>query len=249
MKPARPWLLVAFISMLAGCSAPPAPTNALVLATTTSTQDSGLLDLLVPMFREQSGIEVKVVAVGTGQALQLGRRGDADVLLVHDPAAEEKFMTEGHGLTHQPVMYNDFILVGPPGDPARVKGVAAVTAAFAQIRQHSAPFISRGDESGTHQRERRIWGTAKIEPQGDWYIQAGAGMAQILYMADQKRAYTLVNQYSVIVVSPEAHRGVRVELARRFAAFLLDPATQMTIAEFGRDRFGQSLFFPGRAGK
>ena len=257
----------------AGCSRP-APT--LTLATTTSTRDSGLLDVLVPMFQDQTGIEVKVVAVGTGQALQLGRRGDADVLFVHDPAAEQRFMDEGYGSLRRQVMYNDFVLVGPPADPAGIKGRAAITEAFARIARQGAPFVSRGDQSGTHQKELAVWRQAKIEPRGDWYISSGDGMAQVLRMADQKRAYTLsdrgtflaqrrkpgldlailcqgdpllVNHYSIIVVNPEKHPHVRQEAARKFADFLLAPATQKRIAEFGTDRYGEPLFFAGSPGE
>jgi tungstate transport system substrate-binding protein len=256
----------------AGCASTQAPT--LTLATTTSTQDSGLLDVLVPRFRRQNGIEVKVVAVGTGQALELGRRGDADVLLVHDPAAEQKFMAEGHGTSRRRVMYNDFVLVGPPADPAGVKGQASAAAAFTRVVRARAPFVSRADESGTHAREKAVWRQAGVEPQGDWYLRAGAGMAQVLRVASEKRAYALtdrgtflaqrrgldlavlaegdpllVNQYSVILVSPAKHAHVHQDSARRFADFLLSPETQKEIADFGKDRFGQPLFFTGDAPK
>jgi tungstate transport system substrate-binding protein len=254
----------------AGCSASPAAS--LTLATTTSTQDSGLLDVLVPRFRSQTGIEVKVVAVGTGQALELGGRGDADVLLVHDPTAEKHFMDEGFGALRQEVMHNDFLLVGPPEDPAGVKGQAAIAEAFTRIGRQEAPFVSRGDRSGTHLKERAVWHRAGIEPRGAWYLQAAAGMAQVLRVADQKRAYTLTdrgtflaqrqglslvalsegdpllrNQYSVIVVNPAKHPHVHEQAARQFAQFLLAPETRKVIAEFGTDRFGQPLFFVGGA--
>jgi tungstate transport system substrate-binding protein len=258
---------MALIFASAGCSR---PVPSLTLATTTSTQDSGLLDVLVPMFREQTGIEVKVVAVGTGQALELGRRGDADVLLVHDPAAEERFVKEGYGVDRRPVMYNDFVLVGPPTDPAGVKGRDTAAEAFARIARKRSPFVSRGDQSGTHVKEKAIWKTAGIQPRGDWYIEAGAGMGQVLRMAHEKSAYTLtdratflaqrqglelailcegdpslVNQYSVIRVNPDRHPHIQTEAARKFADFLLAPATRKTIAAFGKDRYGQGLFFVG----
>jgi tungstate transport system substrate-binding protein len=242
------------------------------LATTTSTQDSGLLDVLVPLFHEQTGTEVKVVAVGTGQALELARRGDADVLLVHDPEAERLFMDQSWGVGRRPVMYNDFVLVGPSADPAGIKGAPSVAASFAGIARAGAPFVSRGDESGTHAKERTVWQKSGVEPQGPWYIKAGAGMGQVLRMASEKRAYTLSdrgtflaqrrgldldilyegdpllkNQYSVILVNPEKHPHVRSVAARRFADFLLTPATQKVIADFGRDRYGQPLFFAGAA--
>jgi tungstate transport system substrate-binding protein len=266
-------LTVAAVLGLAGCSR---SVPSLTLATTTSTQDSGLLDMLVPRFREQTGIEVKVVAVGTGQALQLGRRGDADVLMVHAPAAEKKFMDEGFGSWWREVMYNDFVVVGPPADPAGIRGQKSVSSAFTQIARRGSTFISRGDESGTHQKEKEIWRRAGIEPKGEWlgewYLQSGAGMGQVLRMADEKRAYTLtdrgtflalrkgldlvilcegdpllVNQYSVILVNPKKHPHVNKEATQKFADFLLAPETQKAIAEFGKDRFGQSLFFPGSA--
>ena len=260
------------ITFAAGCSRPTPET--LTLATTTSTQDSGLLDVLVPAFRQQTGIDVKVVATGTGQALQLGRRGDADVLLVHDPDAEEQFMAEGHGALRRGVAYNDFVLVGPADDPAGVKVRTSTAAAFGRIAGSGSPFVSRGDESGTHQKERAVWRRAGINPHGGWYVRAGAGMGQVLRMADQKRAYTLsdratylaqrrdldlavlcegdpllVNQYSVILVNPDKHPHVRREAAQKFADFLLSAATQQVIADFGKDRFGQPLFFAGEAGK
>jgi tungstate transport system substrate-binding protein len=264
-------LVLAPLVAAAGCSRGSSP-EALTLATTTSTQDSGLLDVLVPLFREQTGTEVKVVAVGTGQALELGRRGDADLLLAHDPQAERLFVDQGWGVGRRAVMYNDFVLVGPSADPAGVKGMPSVSASFAKIARASATFVSRGDESGTHAKERTVWRKSGVEPQGPWYIKAGAGMGQVLRMASEKRAYTLSdrgtflaqrsgldldilyegdpllkNQYSVILVNPEKHPHVRSAAAQRFADFLLAPATQRVIAEFGRDRYGQSLFFAGTA--
>ncbi len=265
---ARPVAALLALLVAAGCSGRAAPT--LNLATTTSTQDSGLLDVLVPRFREQSGIEVKVVAVGTGQALELGRREDADVLLVHDPAAEQRFVAEGHGVGRRQVMCNDFVLVGPPADPAGVNGQVSAAEAFRRIAEKEAPFVSRGDESGTHVKERAVWQKAGVEPKGGWYVRAGAGMGQVLRMASEKRAYTLsdrgtflalrgglelavlaegdpllVNQYSVIRVNPEKHPHVRKEAAEKFADFLLAPETQRLIADFGKNRYGQPLFFPG----
>lgn len=260
--------LIVLVLLLVATSCSTKRSETLTLATTTSTQDSGLLDVLMPLFRAQTGIEVKVVAVGTGQALQLGRRGDADVLLVHDPATEEKFMADGFGAERRDVMYNDFVLVGPPADPAGIKGPPAVAEAFRRVARRGSPFVSRGDESGTHQKEKEIWRQTGIEPKGDWYIRAGAGMGQVLRMANEKRAYTLtdrgtylaqrqgldltilsegdpvlVNRYSVIVVSPEKHPRVHSQAARQFAEFLLSPETQKAIADFGIERYGQPLFF------
>jgi tungstate transport system substrate-binding protein len=255
-----------------GCSSSP-DHQSLTLATTTSTRDTGLLDVLVPLFRTQTGIEVKVVAVGSGQALELGRRGDADLLLVHDTAGEQRFMDDGFGSSRQAVMYNDFVVVGPAADPAAVKG-AAVAEAFGRISRRGEPFVSRGDESGTHQKEKALWRQAGIEPQGDWYLRAGAGMGQVLRIAAEKRAYTLsdrgtflaqrtgldlevlnegdpvlLNPYSVIVVSPDKHAHVHSEAARKFADFLLSADGRQAIGEFGKDKFGQPLFFVGEPKK
>jgi tungstate transport system substrate-binding protein len=268
MRFSLPWLCAAALAA-AGCARPAPPS--VTLATTTSTQDSGLLDVLVPTFRAQTGIEVKLVAVGTGQALELGRRGDADVLLVHDPAAERRFVDEGFGIDRRPVMENDFVLAGPPQDPAGVRGQASAAEAFARIARAAAAFVSRGDESGTHAREKAVWRQAGIEPNGDWYVRAGTGMGQVLRMASEKRAYTLsdrgtflaqrpgldlvvlaegdpllVNPYSVILVNPGRHPHVHGEAARQFADFLLAPETQKAIGEFGKDRFGEPLFFTKR---
>jgi tungstate transport system substrate-binding protein len=250
-----------------GCGAKPAPS--IRLATTTSVQDSGLLDALVPRFGDQTGIEVRVVAVGTGQALQLARRGDADVLIVHDPESEERFMDEGHGESRRQIMHNDFVVIGPRNDPAGVRRAKSGAEAFQRIAAAQAPFVSRGDESGTHLREKRIWKRAGIEPKGAWYLRSGGGMALILGIANEKRGYTLtdrgtflalrdkieltilhegdpflLNRYSVIVVNPEKHSAEAHARARRFAEFLADPATQEFIGRFGVDRFGEPLFVP-----
>ena len=264
------WLATAAL-VLAGCSKTQdeGSTRTVTLATTTSTRDSGLLDVIVPKFEAWSGIEVKVVAVGSGQALELGRRGDADVLLTHAPQAERQFMSEGHGETRRAVMHNDFILVGAPSDPARVVGQVSITDAVRRIAHSNATFISRGDESGTHRKEKHVWRTAGIEPQREWYVRAGAGMAEALRMASEKQAYALSdratflaqraqldltivfegdpllqNPYAVIVVSAEKHPHVKHQAARRFAEFLLSPDTQAIIGQFGVERFGQRLFVP-----
>jgi tungstate transport system substrate-binding protein len=248
------------------------PAETVVLATTTSTRDTGLLDVLLPIFKEKTGIEVKAVAVGSGQALELGRRGDADVLLTHSPAAEEKFMAEGCGEERRPLMYNDFVVVGPTPDPAKLKRTASVKEVFQHLAQSKSPFVSRGDESGTHVKEKQLWESVKIKPEGDWYIQAGTGMAEVLRMADQKRAYTLSdratylsqqksldltiacegdpslkNHYSIIVVSPKKNPKVRRDAARKFAEFLLSPEGRKIITEYGVSKFGQQLFFPEQA--
>ena len=240
--------------------------RSIVLATTTSTRDSGLLDELVPRFRAESGVDVKVVAVGTGQALEIGRRGDADVLLVHSAKAEEQFMAEGHGVSRQRVMYNDFVVAGPKADPAHVAGTTA-RQAFSMIAASQATFVSRGDGSGTHVAEQEVWHAAGVSPHGDWYRSAGQGMAEVLRMAEQLNGYVLsdratflaqrrqlalvvlvekdpalFNPYGVIVVKTARDERARAD-ARRFADFLLTPATQKAIAEHGVARDGEPSFF------
>jgi tungstate transport system substrate-binding protein len=262
------WLL-AFTCLL-GCSDNvDKPAREITLATTTSTQDSGLLKVLLPAFEKDSGIHVKVVAVGSGQALELGRRGDADVLLTHSPAAEQKFMEAGLGATRLPVMHNDFVIVGPPGDPAGVKDKQTAAAALQAISIGKYPFVSRADESGTHVKERALWKSAQIEPSGDWYIKAGTGMGQAMLLADEKQGYILadratflalrnrlqnqivlegdpelLNHYSVIPISPDKHKHLHSAEAEAFAKFLMSPAGQELIRTFGIEQFGQPLFVP-----
>ena len=261
-------LLVALI-LISGCRHTATLGNKLTLATTTSTQDSGLLDVLIPKFKEQTGIDVQVVAVGSGQTLEIGRRGDADTLLTHAPAAEQKFMDEGWGQDRRPVMSNDFILVGPMSDPAATKGLTPITAAFSRIADQAVPFVSRDDESGTHQKEKEVWKNSGREPQGDWYIHAGAGMAEVLRMAHEKQAYTLAdrgtflasrkdleleilserdsllqNNYTVIITNKHKHPHVNAEAAQQFVDFLTSSSTKELIATFGVDKLGESLFYP-----
>jgi len=263
--------LVPLVMAATGCGAGPAD-RSITLATTTSAEDSGLLDLLVPRFRERTGIDVKVVAVGSGQALEMGRRGDADLLLTHAPDAERQFVDEGYGIERRPLMYNDFVLVGPKSDPADVAGTSSIVAAFAKIAGSESPFVSRGDGSGTHVKEQHIWQQSEITPAGAWYVRGGSGMALTLRLADEKNAYTLSdrgtflaqrenlhlailaqgdpllkNQYSVMLVNPQRHPHVQLEAARQFAGFLLSPETQTTIGEFGKRRHGEPLFHPGEA--
>ncbi|MEX2228893.1 MAG: substrate-binding domain-containing protein [Dehalococcoidia bacterium] len=243
----------------------------LILATTTSTQDSGLLDVLIPRFEEESGMHVKVIAVGSGAAMAMGERGDADVLLVHSPAAEEQFVAAGYGVERARVMYNDLVIVGPPRDPAGVAGTSDAAAAMAKVAAAGAAFISRGDGSGTHAQELTLWAAAKIEvPTGrGWYAESGQGMGATLTIAAEKAAYTLTdrgtwlaaadreslpiavegdprlfNVYHVIVVDPDQHPRVNAQGARRFRAFLLQQDTLRLIGEFGRDTYGQPLFTP-----
>ena len=243
----------------------PANSGAMLLATTTSTQDSGLLDELLPGFDKASGCSVKTVAVGSGEALELGEKGDADALLVHSPEDEEEFMAAGHGVSRKAVMHNDFVLVGSPEDPARVGKAAAATDALDRIAETEAPFASRGDDSGTHTKELSLWEAAGTEPSGSWYLETGQGMGETLTVADQKQAYTLsdrgtflatdnldsellleggaelLNPYHVIVVRGEK---VNAACARKFATWITEPATQRQIKRFGVAEYGEPLFFP-----
>jgi tungstate transport system substrate-binding protein len=246
----------------------------LILATTTSTQDSGLLDVLVPQFEDQYDYNVKVIAVGSGQAIEMGSRGDADVLLVHSPAAEQDFMDAGDGVNRQLVMHNDFVIVGPADGPAGVVDAATAAEAFAAIADAGASFISRGDDSGTHARELQVWEAAEIDPAGQsWYEETGQGMGATLQVANQKNAYTLsdratylanaetldleilgegdaqlLNIYHVIQVNPEKFDDLNVQGAADFVSFMIAPGTQQAIGEFGVDDFGEPLFVPD-AGK
>ncbi len=265
----KPWFVLPLIAGLGGFAAPAGAAESLILATTTSTQDSGLLDVLVPAFEKQTRIEVKTIAVGSGEALAMGKRGDADVLLVHSPAAEEAYMAEGEGERRLAVMHNDFVLVGPAADPAGVKGLDAV-AALEKIAASKASFVSRGDQSGTHKKEQDLWKKAGVDPAGQgWYVSTGQGMGETARIAAEKQAYTLIdrgtylamgsrvglpilsegsgtllNLYHVIVVSPAKHPRAHVRAARRFAEWIVSPATQKLIGDFGRAKFGQALFVP-----
>ena len=249
-----------------------APANPnLILATTTSTQDSGLLDVLVPMFQEQTGYVVQTIAVGTGEALKMGEEGNADVLLVHAPSSEVTFMDGGFGKDRMLVMHNDYIIVGPTEDPAAIKGLAPKDA-FVAIYNAAVPFVSRGDDSGTHKKEVSFWKKAELDPateKPEWFIETGQGMGASMTVASEKGAYiltdratylankdnyqleilvegdnTLLNVYHVITVNPEKWTAVNYDGAMAFAKFITDPATQAIIAEFGMDKFGQSLFYP-----
>lgn len=250
----------------------PAPANPnIILATTTSTQDSGLLDVLVPMFEEQTGYVVQTIAVGTGEALKMGEEGNADVLLVHAPSSEVTYMEGGFGKDRMLVMHNDYIIVGPAGDPADIKGLGPKDA-FLAIYNAGAPFVSRGDDSGTHKKEVSFWTKAAVDPAAEkpeWFIETGQGMGASLTVASEKGAYiltdratylankenlqleillegnnALLNVYHVITVNPEKWPKVNYDGAIAFSKFITDPATQAVIAEFGLDKFGQPLFYP-----
>ena len=269
-------MMVGLAVLVGGCARGTGPgspggrgTARLRLATTTSTENSGLLEVLIPPFEEAFGFRVDVIAVGTGKALRLAERGDVDLVLVHAPAAEEAFVEAGFGLERRPVMYNDFVILGPTEDPARVAESRSAAAAFARIARARAPFVSRGDDSGTHKKERALWQRAGIQPAGPWYLDAGQGMAATLTMAYEKQAYTLtdrgtylalrdildlvvlyqgdpelLNPYHVIVVNPARHPHVRAREARTLAAWLTSPQAQGIIAGF-RNR-GEVLFHPWR---
>ena len=242
----------------------------ITLASTTSTQNAGLFDHLLPLFEAETGIEVRVVAVGTGQALRLARNGDADLLLVHDKPSEEAFVADGYGSARFDLMHNDFVVVGPASDPAGIAGMGDAAAALAGIAAAKAPFVSRGDDSGTHRREQALWAAAGVDPtgaSGTWYREAGQGMGATLNTATMMEAYTLAdhgtwlsmrgrldlrvvvegdprlrNQYGVTLVSPERHPHVKAEPARRFTDWLLSPAGQAAIDGFTID--GERLFIP-----
>ncbi|MFP5402800.1 MAG: extracellular solute-binding protein [Gammaproteobacteria bacterium] len=242
----------------------------IVIASTTSTEQSGLFGHILPQFRQATGIEVKVVALGTGQALDVGRRGDADVVFVHDAAAEQKFVDEGHGIEHRKVMYNDFVLIGPKDDPAGTRG-KDIAAALQKLAASSGSFVSRGDKSGTHAAELRYWKAAGVDDKGSGYKECGCGMGPALNMAASSGAYVLAdrgtwlsfknradlavlvegdtrlfNQYGVMVVNPERHPHVKTGEARKFIEWIVSPAGQDAIAAYKIE--GEQLFFPN-AGK
>jgi len=247
-----------------------------LLATTTSTQDSGLLDVLLPVFEKETGYFVKTIAVGSGQAMAMGRRGEADVLLVHAPADEQKFVDDGFGLGRRLVMHNDFVVVGPPGDPAKIKGTRSPQEALRRIAEAGALFVSRGDSSGTHSKEKGLWKAAGLTPDGKkWYQQTGLGMGETLNVASEKAGYTLtdrgtylarnkarpfaleilverdpllLNVYHVIEVNPGKWPKVNAAGARAFADFMVAPRTQEIIGRFGVETVGSPLFIPD-AGK
>jgi len=265
--------LLTTLAILAWGAAALAAPKTVILATTTSTQDSGLLDVLIPQFQKESGFQVKTISVGSGQAMKMGEKGEADVLLVHSPDAEKKFMADGFGTTRRLVMHNDFIIVGPAADPARIKGATAAEA-LKRISQNGALFVSRGDNSGTHAKEKGLWKAAALNPEGQkWYQQTGLGMGQTLNVAAEKKGYTitdratylslkknlgleiltegdskLLNIYHVIELNATKWPKVNAQGGKAFADFMLTKKTQETIGRFGVDKFGAPLFFPD-AGK
>lgn len=265
---------VVFQWVVSGAAVVLSEPRTVILATTTSTQDSGLLDLLIPIFEKKTGYFVKTIAVGSGQAMAMGQRGEADVLLVHSPFAEKGFVLEGHGINRRLVMHNDFLVAGPREDPASIKGMRSSVGAFARIASSKSFFLSRGDRSGTHAKEMDIWKSAGIKPEGQkWYHETGLGMGQTLNVAAEKKAYTLtdrgtylalrrnlrldllvegdgllLNIYHVIEVNPAKWPKVNGRGAKAFADFMVSEEAQKIIRTFGVDRFGSPLFFPD-AGK
>ena len=266
-------MLIAAVAAAAVLSGAPvsAQDKSIVVSSTTSTQDSGLFGYILPLFKQKTGIEVKVIAQGTGQALDTGRRGDADVVFVHAKSAEEKFLAEGQGVKRYPVMYNDFVLIGPKNDPAGIKGMKDVAKALQMIKDKQAPFISRGDRSGTHLAELALWnknaGVDIEKEKGPWYKSIGQGMGAALNTAGASNAYVLsdrgtwisfknkgdlviavegdkrlFNQYGVMLVNPEKHPNVKKDLGQQFINWLVSPEGQKAIANYKIN--GEQLFYP-----
>ena len=263
-----------FVALLAfgwrsGAQSAESASRNIILSTTTSTQDSGLLDVLIPLFEKQTGYSVKTVSVGTGQALALAAKGDADVALVHAPSLEKQYVADGKLLHRRLVMYNDFVIIGPKEDPAKIRTAKTASAALKAIEQAKASFVSRGDNSGTHVLEKALWKSVGVEPKGSWYIEAGQGMGATLGIANERNAYTitdrgtwlalgkrvslpiliegdkaLLNIYSVMEVNPANGPRINAVGGRAFADFMIAPQTQSVIKSFGVEKFGQSLFVP-----
>jgi tungstate transport system substrate-binding protein len=266
------WIIV--LLLVAVGSVAQAQEKTLILATTTSTQDTGLLDVLIPVFEKKTGYFVKAIAVGSGQTMAMGKKGEADVLLVHSPAAEKEFMEGGFGVNRRLVMHNDFVIIGPADDPAKIKGLKSAAEAFKRIAAAQALFISRGDNSGTHAKEKQVWKVAGVKYEGEkWYQQTGLGMGQTLNVAAEKDGYALtdrgtylafaktlklnilvegdavlLNIYHVMEVNPQKWPKVNFAGAKAFAEFMISKETQEIIRNFGVDKYGSPLFFPD-AGK
>jgi len=246
-----------------------AASKSVILSTTTSTQDSGLLDVLVPLFEKKNGTRVKTISVGTGQALALAAKGEADVALVHAPSLEKKYVAEGKLTNRRLVMYNDFIVLGPANDPAKIKSTKSSAEAMKRVAASASRFVSRGDSSGTHNLEKSLWKNAGIQPKGEWYIESGQGMGATLGIANDRNAYTisdratylafrkrvtlavllesdkpLLNIYSVMEVNPANGPRINTVGGKAFADFMVAPETQAVIKTFGVEKFGQPLFIP-----
>jgi tungstate transport system substrate-binding protein len=266
----RNLLVAALVALVSTGGQAAAQQKSIVVASTTSTQDSGLFGHILPLFKRRTGIDVKVVSQGTGQALDTGRRGDADVVFVHAKAQEEKFVADGFGMKRHPVMYNDFVLIGPKSGPAGIKGDKDIAVALKMIKEKDAPFVSRGDKSGTHTAELNLWKIAGIDiaqEKGPWYREIGQGMGAALNTASSMSAYVLAdrgtwlsfrnredldivvegdqrlfNQYGIILVNPERHPHVKKELGQVFIDWIVSPEGQKAIADYKIN--GQQLFFP-----
>jgi tungstate transport system substrate-binding protein len=257
---------LSIIMLLLVLSTPAVAVEHLKLATTTSTENSGLLAAILPPFEKANNCQVDVIAVGTGKAIKLGETGDVDVVLVHARSKEDKFVADGYGVDRRDVMYNDFVILGPVSDPAGIKGTKDAVAAMAKIAAAKATFVSRGDDSGTHAREKQLWKEAGVQPQGSWYREAGRGMGEVIMMADELKGYTLsdrgtylafkektplkvmvegdkrlFNPYGVIMVNPQKHPHVKVDLARKFIDYLTSDQAKKLIAGFNRG--GEQLFY------
>ena len=269
MRRSLPILIVLVLVLAATVSAQTPASRTVIVSTTTSTQDSGLLDVLVPLFERQTGYTVKTISVGTGQALALAARGEADVTLAHAPAQEKKYVADRKMLNRRLVMYNDFVVIGPESDPAKIRGEKSVVAALKKIADAQARFVSRGDKSGTHTLELTLWQAAAVTPAAPWYIESGQGMGATLGVANDRQAYTLtdrattlafakridlkpmvegdrllLNIYSVMEVNPANGPRVNAAGGKAFAEFMLAPETQQVIKTFGVDKYGQPLFVP-----
>ena len=267
----KTFVLISLMVLLVGLNTNAFSQEILKLATTTSTENSGLLNFIIPPFEKANNVKVNVIAVGTGKALKLGENGDVDVVLVHARPAEDKFVAAGFGVNRKDVMYNDYLIVGPASDPAKIKGEKSVTEAFKKMNEAKAVFVSRADQSGTHMKELEIWKLAGVDPAKANRLEAGQGMGQVLQMAAEKKAYTLTdrgtyasmkdkldlqpivegdkllfNPYGVIAVNPEKHKSVNSAMANKFIDFLVSPEGQKLIGDFKVQ--GLTLFFPS-AGK
>ncbi|MEE8167479.1 MAG: substrate-binding domain-containing protein [Candidatus Hydrothermarchaeales archaeon] len=267
--------LLLLLLLVAGCISQgpqqpqPKQRDELTLATTTSAYDSGLLSVLLPPFEEKYNCKVKVIAQGTGAALRKAELGGADIVIVHAPAAEEKFVSDGYGINRRRIMHNDFVIVGPTADPAGIKGLEDAAYALKKIAESRAAFFSRGDNSGTHKKEKTLWKKTGIEPEGRWYRQTGVGMGATIIITDQVGGYTLtdrstfltmrekialhilvegdpllLNPYSAIAVNPAKHPEINYQLAMAFIGYLTSPQGQKIILEFGREKYGEDLFHP-----
>lgn len=259
-------LCFSLLLLLSGCGSDQTPARPVRIATTTSTANSGLLDYLLPHFTEATGVEVEYVATGTGKALAHGRNGDVDVVLVHAPSAEEAFVADGFGVARVPIMWNDFVIAGPASDPAQIADAPSAVAALQRIAENESPFISRGDDSGTHKKERALWQQACLDPYCQWYIDAGQGMGACLVMAHEKLGYVLTdrgtylamasqlelevvyegdpilrNPYAMIAVAPEKYPDLNHEGAKRLIDWMITPAAQTLIADFKVG--GKQLFY------